>query len=113
MNFLQKNPLFQKLQDKSALEADTILLHKRNPKAKALSMKFFDNAKAQKEILYELLDHATEEEIVNNRSGVVKDKGKAPAPKPTAGAQPPAPEKKKPAVTPGKKSGNKKGRKRR
>lgn len=109
MNFLQKNPLFVKLQDPGALEADRLLLQKKNPKAKALSFKSFDKAKMQKEVLYELLDHATEEEIVSNRMGDIKQ-DKATEPKPEA-VKTQEPEKKKPAVSPGK--GNKKGHKRR
>jgi hypothetical protein len=109
MNFLQKNPLFLKLQDPTALEADGMLLQKKNPKARALSLKSFDKAKLQKEILYELLDYASEEEIVNNRTGKqskaaeikVKEINTESAPV----KQTPAPVKKKP--------GNKKGHKRR
>jgi hypothetical protein len=103
MNFLQKNPLYLKLQDPSALEADGLLLQKKNPKARSLSLKSFDKVKLQKEILYELLDYATEEEIINNRKGI-KAPEKAPE-KADAVKQMAAPVKKK--------SGNKKGSKRR
>jgi hypothetical protein len=69
MNFLLKNRLFHKLQDVEALEADKRLLVERNPGSKVLTVKFFDRHKESKEILYDLLDYATEEEIVNNRTG--------------------------------------------
>lgn len=115
MNFLQKNPLFQKLQDPSALGADSLLLQRKNPKAKALSFTSFDKAKMQKEILYELLDYATEEEIVNNRSGIIQKEpeGKSIAATKTVMVPTPEAEKKKSGGGSGKKSSNKKGRKRR
>lgn len=67
MNFIEKNGLKIKLQNTSVPEADEALLKEKNPQAKPLQSSFFDNDRKKKEILWALLDVATEEEIVANR----------------------------------------------
>lgn len=69
MNFLQKNETFIRLQEGDHLQADRAHLVRLNPKSQALATKFLDAQKERKEILYALLDHATEEEITANRAG--------------------------------------------
>jgi len=71
MDFLKKNELFIKLQAGDHLDADKALLTRLNPKSKILAQKFFDRNKERKEVLYELLDVADEEEILASRSGKI------------------------------------------
>jgi len=77
MKFLEKNACFHRLKGNCS-EFDKALLVKFNSGHKVLSSKYFDKEKENKEILYALLDYATEEEITANRNGktiVVKQDG--------------------------------------
>ena len=79
MGFLEKNAAFVKLQEGDHLDADRAQLTRLNAKSKVLAQKFFDRDKERKEILYALLDVASENEIIVNRSGkriVTNNKGK-------------------------------------
>ena len=71
MSFLTKNASFIKLQEGDHLEADLRHLVRLNPKHPILTKKFFDRDKQRKEILYVLLDHATEEDILADREGKI------------------------------------------
>lgn len=78
MGFAEKNASFIRLQKEDNLDADRRHLVRLNPKNPVLEKKFFDRDKEAKEILYALLDHATEEQILADRSGkkiVVNNKG--------------------------------------
>lgn len=72
MNFIEKNGLKLKLQNTQVPEADEALLREKKPQAKPLQSKFFDNDRKKKEILWDLLDVATEKEIVENRKEFYK-----------------------------------------
>lgn len=69
MKLIEKNAAFIRLKNGDYLEPDLRLLKKKNPEHPALKQSFFDNKRKGKEILYALLDHATEEEIILNRKG--------------------------------------------
>lgn len=68
MDFITKNGLYIKLQNTKTPEADEALLKEKNPGAKPLQTKYFDDKRKKKEILWELLEHATEKEIQENRA---------------------------------------------
>ncbi len=77
MNFLEKNALFIKLKDQPAsLEADSELLKQKNPTAPVLKNKYFDQQRTANEILYALVDEASEDEIIKNRQKARETAGK-------------------------------------
>ena len=67
MKFIEKNASYHRLKNPNAVNADRDLLKEKNPQAKVLQRKFFDVARQSNEILYALLDVASEEEIIKNR----------------------------------------------
>jgi len=67
MNFTEKKQAYQKMQDPAHLCCDRELLTKKSPDALVLKMGVVDQAKAQREILWALLDVATVEEIESYR----------------------------------------------
>ncbi len=67
MDFKIKNALYIKLKDVHSVNADKALLNKKNPNAKVLRLNLIDKTRESKEVLYALLDVATEEEIIRNR----------------------------------------------
>ena len=71
MKFSDKKQAYLRLQDHKYLEADRQLLQKKAPNSPALSTGVIDPGKAQREIVWALLDVATVEEIVANRKPAV------------------------------------------
>ena len=67
MKFAEKKQAYQNLQDPAHLKFDRELLEKKAPKSPALTIGMVDKTKAQREILWALLDVATVEEIKANR----------------------------------------------
>jgi len=67
MNFTEKKQAYQKMQNPAHLCCDHELLTKKAPDAFVLKMGIVDQAKAQREILWALLDVATVEEIESYR----------------------------------------------
>ena len=67
MNFAEKKQAYQELQGSGHLEMDKELLKNKAPHANALNTGIIDPAKAQREILWALLDVATIEEITASR----------------------------------------------
>ena len=72
MNFSEKKEAYQSLQDPAHLEPDRELLTRKAPHAPALKTGMVDKEKSQCEILWDLLDHASEEEITANRTPVIQ-----------------------------------------
>ena len=72
MNFADKKKAYNELQGGSHLCCDRELLEKKAPKSQALKTGVVDKEKAQREILWALLDVATVEEIVSYRKPVHK-----------------------------------------
>ena len=73
MNFTEKKQAYQKMQDPAHLCCDRELLTKKSPDALVLKMGVVDQAKAQREILWTLLDVATVEEIKSYRKPASKN----------------------------------------
>jgi len=68
MDHLIKNAIFIELKaDKKSLESDLRLLKEKNPKSKVFTKNYFDNDLKRREILYELIDLASKDEILENR----------------------------------------------
>ena len=67
MDFLTHNALYIELQDKTAGKADEELLKKKKPDAAPFSKKYFDEDLKHKEVLWALIEVATEKEILENR----------------------------------------------
>lgn len=68
MKFAEKKQAYQQMQDPAHLCCDRELLEKKSPKSPALRTGIVDKVKAQREILWALLDVATVEEIEGNRN---------------------------------------------
>lgn len=67
MNFSEKKQAYGQLQGQEHLEADKELLLNKSPKSPALNLATIDRNKAQREILWALLDVASFEEIKESR----------------------------------------------
>lgn len=72
MNFTEKKQAYQKMQDPDRLCCDHELLTKKAPNSLILKIGVVDQAKAQREILWALLDVATVEEIESYRNPAPK-----------------------------------------
>ena len=72
MKFSDKKKAYIQLQDPEHLCCDRELLEKKYPKSTALTTGMVDRAKAQREVLWALLDVATVEEIASHRKPAVK-----------------------------------------
>jgi hypothetical protein len=79
MDFITKNGLYIKLQSGAHSEADSALLKEKNPKSKALNTRYFDKNREKKEILWDLIEHASEDEILDNRKKYSEKSEKIPA----------------------------------
>lgn len=67
MNFAEKKEAYHQMQNEQHLEADRKLLAKKSPNDPALSTGVVDKERAQREILWALLDVASVKEITSNR----------------------------------------------
>ena len=71
MEYKAKHKLWKEMHDTAAVNRDIELLRKKNPKANSLRyverLSKGNPGRLEKEILYELLDVATEKEIIDNR----------------------------------------------
>ncbi|MFW6103470.1 MAG: hypothetical protein ACOC59_00240 [Bacteroidota bacterium] len=74
MNFIEKNGLYVKLQKGLNPEADAELLKVKNPAAPSLTSHHFNNERRNKEILLDLIDYASYDEIVSNRKKFLEKK---------------------------------------
>jgi hypothetical protein len=72
MDFAEKKEAYPQLQHEKHLEADRGLLAKKSPNDPALTSGVIDKERAQREILWALLDVASVEEILSNRPAPVK-----------------------------------------
>jgi chromosome segregation ATPase len=73
MKFAEKKQAYSSLQGQQFLDSDTELLQKMDPKSQALTLGILDKTRAQREILWHLLDVATVEEIKANRGAAKTD----------------------------------------
>lgn len=67
MKFAEKKEAYARLQNAEMLEKDVALLRYKKPDSTALKNAIVNREKAQKDIIWELLDVATVEEILKNR----------------------------------------------
>ena len=74
MKFTEKNAAKIKLQSANHVDADKALLQKKDPGAKAILKTSADKLRLDKEILWDLLEVATVEEIEKNRAAFKKPK---------------------------------------
>ncbi len=72
MNFIEKNGLYIKLKETKTPEADEALLKEKNPAARSLATGYYDSVRRQNEILLDLIDVASENEIRTNRNEFLK-----------------------------------------
>lgn len=77
MKFAEKKQAYQNLQDPAHLKFDRELLEKKAPKSPALTIGMVNKEKAQREILWALLDVAEVDEILANRPAPIKKLTKA------------------------------------
>ena len=88
MDFAQKKIWFEKLLGAEFLEADLKLLREKKPESQALQTGLIDKKQAQSDVLWDLLEVATGEEIKTNRGEknevktVQKTKETTPKPQP-------------------------------
>ncbi|MGV8094501.1 MAG: hypothetical protein AB2L24_21820 [Mangrovibacterium sp.] len=81
MNFAEKKQAYQDLQGSGHLEVDRELLRRKAPHAHALNTGILDPVKAQREILWALLDVTTIDEIKANRKPAEQPANPEPEPK--------------------------------
>lgn len=81
MEFIQKKKAYDKLLGEQHFAADAKLLKGRNPNSPLLIGEMVDKKQGQSDVLWELLDLSTEEEILANR-------GEKPEPKKEVKAKP-------------------------
>lgn len=67
MDFAEKKEAYLRMQHEKHLEADRDMLAKKSPNDSALTTGVIDKERAQREILWALLDVASVEEIISNR----------------------------------------------
>lgn len=73
MKFSEKKQAYNRLQGAENLDSDRMLLQRHAPNAGILAAGILNKEKAQREILWELLDHASVEDIQANRTSGRKD----------------------------------------
>ena len=73
MKFSEKKQAYNRLQGAENIDSDRTLLQKHAPNAGILAAGILNKEKAQREILWELLDHASVEDIQANRTSGRKD----------------------------------------
>jgi len=74
MEFRTKKPIYEAMKGEQYCEADLALLHKVAPTHKLCEKKVYNPAKMQAEVLWELLDLCTKEEIRINRRELMEKK---------------------------------------
>lgn len=67
MEFAEKKTAYEKLMGEKHLEKDTELLKQKNPASAFINAPVVNRSQMQSDVLWDLLDHASEEEILKNR----------------------------------------------